>query len=417
MGPPLDRVELPAGTLLFSEGEPGSCAYLVMSGRVEIFLTRDNGEMHLAERGPGEIVGEIAILDDRARSASARVTENSELAVIGADQLAHRVSNADPVVRMCLSVVINRYREMIGMVDAGNRRHIPRADAPDYDFKDIVATLSLEGELRRALREGELELFYQPIVRLPSRRLAGFEALLRWRHRQQGLVLPGAFIPVAEASGLIGDITSWCLGEVGRTFPEIQVASLSNIEAVEPLFMSVNVSGHDLSRPSFVASVSGMLKRSGVAATSLKLEITESVLMKDSATVVAALEACCQLGLSIAIDDFGTGYSSLSYLSTLPITTIKIDRSFVQSMIKAPASRKIVQMILRLADELDIPVVAEGIEGVAEAELLIELGCAFAQGYLFGKPVPLTETLELIRHWQASPGPALNIVSLRKQRA
>ena len=417
MGPPLDRIELAAGTLLFSEGETGSCAYLVMSGRVEIFLTREGREVPLAERGPGEIVGEIAILDARPRSASARVIENSELAVIGAEQIAHRMSNADSVVRMCLSVVIARYREMIGMVDGGDRRETPRTSEPNRDFEDTLVTLSLEGELRRALRDGELELFYQPIVRLPSRRLAGFEALLRWRHGQRGLIMPGSFIPVAEASGLIGDITSWCLTEVGRTLPEIQVAALSNVGAVESLFMSVNISSHDLSRPSFLGSVSGMLERSGVAPSSLKLEVTESVLMKDPAKAVAALEACRQLGLTIAIDDFGTGYSSLSYLSTLPITTIKIDRSFVQSMIKAPASRKIVQMILRLADELEIPVVAEGIEGVAEADLLVELGCAFAQGYLFGRPVPLADTLELIRNWRADVDPLSNVVSLRKQRA
>ena len=143
-----------------------------------------------------------------------------------------------------------------------------------------------------------------------------------------------------------------------------------------------------------------MLETTGIAAGNIKIEVTESVLMKDPAKAVAALEACRRLGLAIAIDDFGTGYSSLSYLSTLPISTIKIDRSFVHSMIEAPASRKIIQMILRLADELGIPVVAEGIEDAHEAELLAELGCAFAQGYLFGKPLPLA------RHARTHPSMA-----------
>jgi diguanylate cyclase len=255
--------------------------------------------------------------------------------------------------------------------------------------------------LRRALLRGELELFFQPIVRLPTPRLAGFEALLRWRHPTRGLIPPGDFIPVAEASGLIVDITAWVLKEVGRTFPAILAAALRNVGPVERLFVSFNISGYDLSNDAFVQSMATMLETTGIGAGSLTIEVTESVLMKDPAKAVAALEACRRLGLAIAIDDFGTGFSSLSYLGTLPISTIKIDRSFVHSMIETPASRKIIQMILRLAEELGIPVVAEGVEDAHEARLLADLGCAFAQGYLFGKPLPLAPTLELTRHWHS----------------
>ena len=406
----LDRIALPAGTLLFVEGEPGSCAYLVTVGRIEIFLTRDDREVLLAQRGAGEIVGEIAILDSRPRSASARVVEDCELVVIAADQMAHRMADADPILRMCLGVVIARYREMVGMVDSGDRRQFPSAPPPVAgDIEAAIGTLSIEGDLRRALRRGELELHFQPIVRLPTQRLAGFEALLRWRHPTHGLVAAADFIPIAEASGLILEITTWCLREVERTFPAIVRAALGNARAVDPLFIAVNISALDLTNPSFVASVAAMLEESGLAPDSIKLEVTESALMKNPAKAVAALEACCRLGVTIAIDDFGTGYSSLSYLSTLPITTIKIDRSFVHSMIETPTSRKIIQMILRLASELDLPVVAEGVEDAREARVLADLGCAFAQGYLFGKAMPLAHTLELTRHWRSSdecPSPA-----------
>jgi diguanylate cyclase len=399
----LDRIALPAGALLFAEGDAGSSAYLLNSGSIEIYLTRDGRDLILATRGPGEIVGEMAIIDNRPRSASARVTADCELILISAEQIAHRIAETDPILRMCLGVVIARYREMVAMVDHGDRRQLARNDPPSStdEFKAALGTLSLESELRRALQRNEFELFFQPIVRLPSRRLAGFEALLRWRHPTRGLVLPGDFIPVAEACGLIVDITTWCLAQVGRTFPAIMTAALQNIEAVDPLTMSVNISGHDLARSSFVSSVAAMLESSGIAAESIKLEITESVLMKDPRKAVAALDACRLLGLTIAIDDFGTGYSSFSYLSTLPITTIKIDRSFVHSMIQEPTSRKIIHTILRLADELGIPVVAEGIEQEHEAALLDQLGCGFAQGYLFGKPAPLDETLALTRDWSA----------------
>jgi diguanylate cyclase len=398
----LDRIAVPAGTLLFAEGDAGSSAYLIDSGRIEIFLVREGREVILAVRGPGEIVGEMAIIDSRPRSASARVAADCDLTIITAEQIAHRITQTDPILRMCLGVVIAKYRETVAMIDQGDRRQSPRGDSLSSpgDFQSALSTLSLESELRRALRNDELELFFQPIVRLPSRRLAGFEALLRWRHPTRGLVAPGAFIPIAEASGLIVDITDWCLTRVGQSFPEIVKAALHNVVAVDPLFMSVNISGHDLARESFLGSVTAMLSQSGIEPGGIKLEVTESVLMKDPLGAVAALEACRKLGLTIALDDFGTGYSSLSYLSTLPIATLKIDRSFISAMTHAPASRKIIQMILRLAEELAIPVVAEGIEEPHQEQTLAELGCAFGQGYLFGRPAPLDQTLALTRQWK-----------------
>jgi EAL domain-containing protein (putative c-di-GMP-specific phosphodiesterase class I) len=397
----LDRIALPAGTLLFAEGDSGTAAFLIVSGCLEIFLPRDGLEIVLASRGAGEIVGEMAILDSRSRSASARAVVDCELVIVTANQIKHRIAETDPVLRMFLGVVIARYREMVGMIDSGDRRQTPRSlIARDDEFEASVGALSMESELRRSLRGDEFELFFQPIVRLSSQRLAGFEALLRWRHPTRGLIAPSDFIPIAEASGLIVEITAWCLKAVGVAFPEILAASLSNAGAVEPLFLSVNISGHDLSRAAFVGSLAEMLESSGLAPESIKLEVTESVLMKDPKTAIEALEACRKLGVSIALDDFGAGYSSLSYLSTLPITTLKIDRSFVRSMINSPASRKIIQTILRLADELEILVVAEGIEDTEEAWLLSNLGCAFAQGYLFGKPMPLAQALDVTRSWR-----------------
>jgi len=399
----LDRIAVSAGTLLFGEGDVGCCAYLIDSGRLEIFLAREGHDVILATRGRGEIVGEMAIIDNRPRSASVRVVEDCELLVVTADQIAHRIAETDPILRMCLGVVIERYRETLAMLDAAAAGRAPSegAPAPHDEFQAALSTLSLESELRRALQRDELELFFQPIVRLPSRRLAGFEALLRWRHPTRGLVEPGEFIPIAEASGLIVEMTAWSLAKVARVFPAIDAAGARNAGAVDPLFMSVNISSHDLARPTFVDSVAKALEGASVAASRIMLEITESVLMKEPLRAIAALRACRRLGLSIAIDDFGTRYSSLSYLSALPITTIKIDRSFVRSMTQEPTSRKIIQMILRLAEELDRPVVAEGIEYAHEERLLADFGCAFAQGYLFGRPEPLNQTLALVRAWRA----------------
>jgi EAL domain-containing protein (putative c-di-GMP-specific phosphodiesterase class I) len=402
MTAPLDSIRLPAGALLFAEGEAGSCAYLVNRGCIEIYLSRDDGEVILGSSGPGEIIGEMAILDNRPRSASARVIADCELVLISAKQIAYRIAESDPILQMLLKIVLTRYRETLERINEGTSREARMSAQPPVDgFAAQLGTLALESELRRALQNDEFELFFQPIVRLPSRRLAGFEALLRWRHPSRGYVSPGEFIPIAEACGLIVEITDWCLGQVGRIFPEIMTAALHNVAEVEPLFLSLNVSGYDLVRASFVGAVTAMLQTSGIEPGSIKLEVTESVLMKQPEKAMATLEALQGLGLGIAIDDFGTGYSSLSYLSSLPITTIKIDQSFVRSMTRKPASRKIIHMILRLAEELDIPVVAEGIEQAEEERMLADFGCSFGQGYLFSKPLPLAETLMLTRHWRS----------------
>jgi EAL domain-containing protein (putative c-di-GMP-specific phosphodiesterase class I) len=275
----------------------------------------------------------------------------------------------------------------------------------EADFEAAVAALTLERELRRALDRQEFELFFQPIVRLATRRLVGFEALLRWRHPERGLVPPGEFIPVVEANGMIVAVTEWCLAEVGRVFPRIMTAALGNLANVEPLFMSVNVSGRDLAQEAFPDTVGRALGLAGISPASIKLEVTESMLMKDPAQAASALAACRQGGMGIAIDDFGTGYSSLSHLSTLPITTLKVDRAFVQAMTQDPTSRRIVATILRLAEELTIPVVAEGIEHEPEAAALTEMGCALGQGYHFGRPQPLSVTLDVVRGWRAARGP------------
>jgi EAL domain-containing protein (putative c-di-GMP-specific phosphodiesterase class I) len=411
------RLRAPAGSLLFVEGDAGEVAYIITRGRVEIFVTRDGADLPLAVRGAGEIVGEMAIIDFGPRSASARAVEDCELLIVTREELGQRIAEADPILRMCLRLVIERYRLTIGRLDHRNARPSPEAMTPaaetGADFEAAVAALTLERELRRALDRNEFELFFQPIVRLAGRRLVGFEALLRWRHPERGLVAPGEFIPVMEANGMIVAVTQWCLAEVGRLFPSIMAAALGNVANVEPLFMSVNVSGRDLAQEAFPDTVGRALGGAGIPPSSIKLEVTESMLMKDPAQAASALAACRQGGMGVAIDDFGTGYSSLSYLSTLPITTLKVDRAFVRAMTQDPTSRRIVATILRLADELAIPVVAEGIEHEPEAAALTEMGCGFGQGYHFGRPQPLAVTLDVVRGWRAGEPAAPRRIAAR----
>ena len=399
----LDNLSVPAGSILFSEGDPVDYAYMIISGEIEIFLRRGEQDIVLARRGAGEIIGEMAIIDHRPRSASARIVTDCRLILITMQQIEHRIALTDPILRMCLGVVIDRYRETVSLIRAGGNfpTLVPPQGIPGPVFEAAVQVLTLERELERALRCGEFEVYFQPIVQLGTRRLVGFEALTRWNHPERGLVPPGEFIPVAEESGLILAITRWCLGEVARMLPALSAACSPQTSGTgsspPPPFVSVNVSGHDLMQPDFAGTVLAILAQAGVAPSRLKLEVTESMLMKDPVSAGRVLQACRDSGMRIAIDDFGTGYSSLSYLSRLPITTLKIDRSFVQSMTSDPTSRKIVSTILHLARELEISVVAEGIEHESEAQALTTMGCDYAQGYLFGRPLPFETTLELAR--------------------
>lgn len=400
----LDRKLLPAGAMLFSAGESGEAAYLIVGGRLEVFLKRPEGDIILAHRGPGEIVGEMAILDRRPRSASVRALEDSALVAVTEQQLAHRIAETDPILCMCLGVVLERYRETVALLERMQGAAPPpaamRPPATDSGFAAALGTLVLEREIRAGVADRQFEMHFQPIVRLASRRLAGFEALMRWRHPQRGLVPPLEFIPVAEASGLIADLTRFALTEVGRVMPEVMLAALHNPSGIEgPPFVSVNVSGHDLAAASFPQMIADLIAQTGIAPSCLKIEVTESLLMRDPERAAAALTECRAAGLGVAIDDFGTGYSSLSYLSTLPVTTLKIDRAFVRTLLADRTSRRIVQTVLRLADELEIPVVAEGIEHVEEADMLTDMGCAFGQGYLFGKPAPLDATIAVTKGW------------------
>ncbi len=403
----LDCLRLSAGAPLFFEGESAHVAYLIQRGEIEISVNRDGQTVVLAHRGAGEIIGEMALIDHGIRSASAIASTDCEMIVLTEQQIGHRIAQTDPILRMCLGVVIQRYRETLAIVQNGSSPK-PLAQASQApqgeDFRQAVQVLSLEREIQRAIRNNEFELYFQPIVDLETYDLAGFEALIRWHHPVRGLVPPVEFIPAAEASGLICGITQWCLREVGRTFPHILNRGKQRpleVGAVgrPSLFITVNVSGHDILDTAFDETIRAILVDGGVAPENLKLEITESVLMKDPERAGRILQACRSQGMGIAVDDFGTGYSSLSYLSTLPITTLKIDRAFVRSIVEDGPSQKIVRTIRHLARELQIPVVAEGIETEAQAEALIAMNCEYGQGYLFGRPAPLGRTLELVTDW------------------
>ena len=247
----------------------------------------------------------------------------------------------------------------------------------------IADQLHLEGDLRRAIEGDQLSLAYQPIYDLDSGKIVAFEALARWNHPERGAIAPDVFIPIAEDSGLIGPLTEWVLSRACR-----QLKRWDRAEPGQPkLGMQVNVSGIDLCRGTLAAHVTTTLLINGLSPSQLTLEITESVLMQRLDSALATMNQLRELGVGLSVDDFGTGYSSLSYLSTLPITSLKIDRSFVQHLQNGAQNAEVVKAIVTLGRSLGKAAIAEGIETPAQMAHLRDLGCGFGQGYLLARPM------------------------------
>lgn len=255
--------------------------------------------------------------------------------------------------------------------------------------------LTLEGELRDALEQGQFELCYQPQVSLLSRRLVGAEALIRWNHPQKGIMLPNEFIPMAEDTGLIVPIGEWVL----RTACH-DVRSWHE-QRYRPIRVSVNLSGRQFREESLIEQVTRILKETQANPDSLEFEITESVLMDDAEATVSRLASLSAMGIHLAIDDFGTGYSSMSYLKRFPVERIKVDHSFIRDIPHDPDDVAITVATIQMAHGLKLEVVAEGIETGAQAQFLREQRCDVGQGYLFSPPLSKKEMGDLLRSGQA----------------
>lgn len=249
--------------------------------------------------------------------------------------------------------------------------------------EQAVHTLQLEVDLRNALDNQEFFLCYQPIVSLPDGKIRGFEALIRWQHPTRGVISPMEFIPLAEEIGLIRPIGRWVLEVACKQAKRWQDAFPMN----PPLTMSVNLSAIQLRQTNLLEAVTLIVSDSGIMPGSLKLELTESVVMSDAEQTCQLLFGFKKLGIQLSLDDFGTGYSSLSYLRRLPMDALKIDRSFVHEMDSSEEKREIAHVIIMLARTLGLQVIAEGAETLIEVEHLNRMGCDYAQGFYFFKPL------------------------------
>ncbi|OPA96713.1 GGDEF-domain containing protein [Pseudomonas fluorescens] len=248
----------------------------------------------------------------------------------------------------------------------------------------------LESELRRALRRDELELHYQPRLDLDDGHIVGLEALVRWRHAERGLLPPSEFVPLAEQSGLIVPLGYWVISRALRDMQDLRERGLP------PLHMAVNLSFRQFQDSQLLSTLSRLIAERGVEAQWLEFELTETAVMRRSDLVKQTMDALGRLGVRFSLDDFGTGFSSFVHLNSLPIALLKIDKSFVGGMEEREENRKLVHAMINLAHNLNLEVVAEGVETPEQLALLRLFGCDQAQGYLISKPLPLPELVEYL---------------------
>jgi EAL domain-containing protein (putative c-di-GMP-specific phosphodiesterase class I) len=385
-----DRIELQPGEHLFHEGDAPTTAFLIESGTLRITAKRDGVPVVLGELGAGALVGEMAVLDDSPRSATATALELCALTPIDQAQFAERLTEADPVVRALLLSQLSRYRTALATFTGHPQTEaavLPVASRGESSH--ALDKIRLESQLRNALERNELEIRLQPILDIAKNRIAGFEALTRWTHPERGVVSPADFIALAEETSLIVPIGEYVLREVCRALQRF-----SDLDEEDRPFIALNVSGRQLEDANFVARVHAQMRVHQVSPAHLKLEITESLIL-DYAKVAGLIAHSHRVGIRVALDDFGTGYSSLGHLHKLLFDTLKLDQGFIRQL-DDPRCMSIVSAVVGMARALGCDIVAEGVETEKQLAQLKALGCQYAQGYLVGKPEGVDEALAQI---------------------
>lgn len=375
------RRELFAGEVLYRQGDPSDCAWLIESGQVELVSVHGRRTHRHGVLGPGELIGELGLLDGAARSATATAQSDCRLLAIERAQFLERLQAGDPILRTLVDSLLQRIRGLVATVpaDAG----LPPEDVPCDDpvERTGIDKIRLEAQLRDALETGTLEVRYQPIYDIAAARVAGYEALVRWELEGKP-VSPAQFIQLAEETSLIVPVGEYVLDRV------VEVLQALRDGGADPLpSIAVNLSARQLVEPGMARQIVARAERSRLPPGALKLEVTESRML-DYAPVAAVMQHCREHGLPFALDDFGTGYSNLTHLHALDFEYIKVDQAFARHMFDSPRAMKMVEAIVAMAHALDAKVVCEGVETREQLARLRDLGVEYAQGYLIGQAAP-----------------------------
>jgi diguanylate cyclase len=398
------------GHRVFIEGDSGDNAFIIERGRVEIAFERAGRSVRVATLGQGEIFGEMALIDDRPRSATATCLETTEVVVVRREQIRNALVHADPTVRLLLEVLLGRFRSMQGRLDWVNpepvitREMSAQAAAGPAHRAEALDRLKLQQEIQHAIDTDGFRVLLQPIVSLATGRVDGFEALLRWDHAERGDIPPTYFIQIAEATDLAQAIDRWvCRKVIGI----VQTLPHAERHANGP-YITINLSGRTIADDAVVDEILHDLEMADISPGRLRLEITEGALIDNPRKAAQVLDAFAHKGIRAAIDDFGTGYSSLAYLVGFPIRMLKIDRAFVDGLKDGGSTLEIVRAIVGMAHGLKIEVVAEGVETMEQLHALWRLQVEYVQGFLTSRPLPPEEAMSLARRGALlSTGPTL----------
>ena len=382
MTDPLYLRRFPAGHVLFAPDQAADAAYIIEQGSIEIYVDAPDGHERLSLLGPGEIFGEMALVDDSPRSAGARALDDVVCVVVARAQILRAYADSAPLVQMLLRTLIHRLRAATSGVPEGATPVVPEATAA------AIQRIRREHEVQGALAGGEITAFLQPIVRLDDGVPIGVEALARWHHPQYGTLGPEAFLPAVTQAGLLETLDLAVLREGAR-----MVGALNRRLALagrRPLFLSANFGAAHFAHARLADTLATILAEAELPAERLKIEITETTLISN-AHAAEALARVKAMGVQVSLDDFGTGYSGLSYLCRFPIDLLKIDRSFTLAAASERKTAEILRSMLALGAQLEIDAIAEGIETVEQADMLRSMGCRYGQGYLYGRPLPADE--------------------------
>ncbi len=375
------EIHLAVGDILYREGDPNDCAFVISTGEVLLYYEVDGKRMPCERRCAGHIVGEVSILTDMPRSVTVEALTPCLIYRVSAEQILENFERIDPVLRACVDTAID-FVARFNVQSVAEPENVPMAPQTLRNADQLLSDFRFELDIKNGLALGEFFMVYQPVVSMADNSIVGVEALMRWQHPTLGGVPPDKFIAVAEQMRSIGQLSALALSQSCAALARLQML------AGPSFFASVNISGQDIDRPDFVDLVAHALDQHGIQPDTLRLEVTETALVPDSAVAERNLARIRALGCGISVDDFGTGYSNLAYLKSLPLTAIKIDRAFAADVNANPVSRGIVKMLLGLGNDLAVDVVAEGLEDADTAQELRALGCGFAQGYFYYRPMP-----------------------------
>ncbi|MCP4078424.1 MAG: EAL domain-containing protein [Gammaproteobacteria bacterium] len=390
-----------SNTRIFSEGDEGAIAYVIESGLVEISTIEKDKQVLLGTLTPGQLFGEMALINDEPRTATAIAIKDTVLTVISREQLTERLKNTEPMLRMLIRVIISRYRTSIGHTRKAGMLSQLNVPLPDDTMSEETQTVAIEkfrreNELREALLNKELLVHYQPLLNMQTGKWAGFEALARWNHPTKGTIPPSKFIPLAEETTLIISIGMYVLRQAIKDMITMQTERNKVLPDAPPLFIAVNVSSKQIADTGFIDKVARVVAETGFPPASLKLEITESM-TSDYQLVINWASRCRELGFSIAIDDFGTGYSSMEHLLELEVDTLKVDQTFIKKMYQSSKAKKLVIGMVRLSKALGFSTVAEGLENKKEFNTLRAMSIEYGQGFYIAKPQSSKQIIEKLK--------------------